>query len=339
MRMRLAGFSGAAALHRPPMLCAAAAITPTSLPAGLPVVSSFCNACDALAATIRRHPHLKPTPGLSQQQLSTLHQLHSLAEALFELFCVLTAAWPCNSQQEVVDENTGLLNPTLMPTVRPAVRLSLALLSAVGGPTTSSPAATDSPAPAAPAPAATAAEVDSLRAALHFGNNIANTLQHFSGDVSHTHADIDTFAHALLADTRSSGSIFQLLLAVLALTATKLYRAAAGPSVWGAGTPAEPYHLELLQAVGLAEPPEALLHSPHAIPHPYVDDVYNAGTWLVAVAATAPVQSLCPVLLGTCWLGWLNWLPCPHVPQHQLLPPDLQKQPNESARESRLPAT
>jgi hypothetical protein len=71
------------------------------------LISSFSDACDALAATFNRHPHLKPAPGLTPQALSTLHELHSLAAALFNLFFELAAAWPRDDEVEQQLDNTG----------------------------------------------------------------------------------------------------------------------------------------------------------------------------------------------------------------------------------------
>lgn len=50
--------------------------------------------------------------------------------------------------------------------------------------------------------------------------------------------------------------------------------------MWGDGTPVDPHHLQLMQAVGLAAPPQALLDKPSAIPHPYVDETKNACEFL-----------------------------------------------------------
>jgi hypothetical protein len=115
-----------------------------------------------------------------------------------------------------------------------------------------------------------------LKAALLFGYTLSNILRQFSDDYSHTDEHTDAFAAALLLDTHSSDSIFQLMLALLGLTAQKLHHKAGGRSVWGDGTPVDPYHLQLLQAVGLAAPPQALLDNPDATPHPYVDEPQNA---------------------------------------------------------------
>jgi hypothetical protein len=186
----------------------------------------------------------------------------------------------------------GLVNPTIRPIVQPAVRLCTAMLSVVCGPATpAAPAAapyppasaaaaaasapTPAPATTAPAPVA-AAEASCLKAALLFGYTLSNILRQFSDDYSHKHDNTDTFAAELLLDTRSKDSIFQLMLALLALTAQKLYHQAGGRSVRGDGTPIDPHHLQLLQAVGLAAPPQALLAKPSVTPHPYVDETQNA---------------------------------------------------------------
>lgn len=65
--------------------------------------------------------------------------------------------------------------------------------------------------------------MSSLKAALLFGHTLSNILQQFTGDYSHTDDSIDAFAAALLLDTHSRDSIFQLMLALLALTAQKLH--------------------------------------------------------------------------------------------------------------------
>jgi len=261
-------------------------------------VSSFCTACDALTATIKHHPHLKLAPGLTQKQLDTVQQLHSLAAALFQLFYTLAATWPSNDQAQLQIDHTGLLNPTIQPIVRPAVRLCLAMLSAVCRPATAaaSPPAMDVPssAPAAapalaPAQAATAAEAASLKAALLFGISMAIKLHQCGSDYNNEDPNTAGFVSAVLAGTTSGDddSVFQLMLAVLALTAHKMHHAAGGRSVWGDDTPIDAHHVQLLQAVGLAPPPVALLTSLDATPHPYVDDGNNAGKLGVVQGRTA----------------------------------------------------
>jgi hypothetical protein len=79
------------------------------------------------------------------------------------------------------------------------------------------------------------------------------------------------------------------MLALLGLTAQKLHHKAGGRSVWGDGTPVDPHHLQLLQAVGLAAPPQDLLDNPDATPHPYVDEAQNA---CECVRRTAKMLSL-----------------------------------------------
>lgn len=289
------------------------------------LIPSFCDACEALTATCKHHPaHLSPaTTNPQEQHHNALQLLHRIAAALFELFYLLSATWPRNSQIQIKTTHTGLLNPTLRPIVRPAVWLCVAMLSAVcAAPCTPAPseaftctpaatsasdtstpsAATAPPAPAGAKAAAAAAATQApvLRAALLFGFTLANTLHELFDKTSPTDRDMAAFMKTVLIGINGNDDMFQLFLIVLTVLASKRYLATGGVSVWGDGTAVEPHHLQLLQYLGMAPLPEALLTSPDAVPHPYTDDNNNAGEkyWLrmhMFCSGSKPLQAHCPL--------------------------------------------